>query len=170
MRTTRWDFKIVSPVRIVNRAKETQPFRGVSVITDDTSCKGVQALGSPGSMKKIWGKKKSPLWVFVSPSISQTYNKLRAPFENKMRDIYFNKEVCFVSFIEVRSLSLITFLVGSMRSIQHVVAFVLVINNYHINSLHLFWDTEYMDSFKSLILGYGASSDMKGFFFNLLYQ
>ena len=71
---------------------------------------------------KIWGKKKSPLWVYVSPSIFQTYNKLCAPFENKMREIYFYKEVCFVSFIEVCSLSLIMFLVGSMRSIHLPIA------------------------------------------------
>ena len=45
--------------------------------------------------------------------------KLCAPFENKLREIYFYKEVCFVSFIEVRSLSSIMFLVGSMISIQH---------------------------------------------------
>ena len=54
-----------------------QPIRGVSVISDDMACKGVQSLAPPGSRKKIWGKKKSPLWVYVSPSIPQTYNKLR---------------------------------------------------------------------------------------------
>ena len=37
-----------------------------------------------------------------------------------MRDIYFYKEVCFVSLTEVRSLSLIMFLVGSMGSIQQL--------------------------------------------------
>ena len=49
------------------------------------------------------GQEKIPLWVYVSPSISQTYNKLRAPFENKMREIYFYKKcvsfVCWSSFI-----------------------------------------------------------------------
>ena len=35
-----------------------------------------------------------------------------------MREIYFY-EVCFVSLIEVCSLSLMMFLVGSMKSIQH---------------------------------------------------
>ena len=81
---------------------------------------GGASVGTPCSRKKIWGK-KSPLWVYVSPSISQTYNKLCAPFENKMRAIYFYKEVCFVSLIEVRSLSLITFLVGSIWSIQQCI-------------------------------------------------
>ena len=51
-------------------------------------CKSVQALAPHGSRKKIWGKKESPLWVYVSPSISQTNNKLLAPFENKMRDTF----------------------------------------------------------------------------------
>ena len=64
----------------------------------------VQTSAPPGSRKKIWGKKNSPFWVYVSPSISQTYNKLCAPFENKMKEICFYKEVCFVSLIEVRSL------------------------------------------------------------------
>ena len=38
-------------------------------------------LAPPGTRKKIWGKKKSPLRVYVSPSLSlsQTYNKLCAP-------------------------------------------------------------------------------------------
>ena len=80
---------------------------------------GGASIGTPGSKNKIRGKKKSPLYVYVSPSISQTYNRLCAPFENKMREIYFYKKVYFVSFIEVRSLSLIIFLVRSMRCIQH---------------------------------------------------
>ena len=33
----------------------------VSVVSDDTAYKGVQALAPPGPRKKIWGKKKSPL-------------------------------------------------------------------------------------------------------------
>ena len=61
-----------------------------------TAYKWVQALAPLDSKKNIWGKKKSPLWVYVSLSISQTYNKLCAPFENKMREMYFYKEVCFV--------------------------------------------------------------------------
>ena len=69
-----------------NRAWDTQLIRVVNV-SDDTVCKGVQALACPGSRKKIWGKKTSPLWVYASPSIFQTY-KLCAPFENKMRYIF----------------------------------------------------------------------------------
>ena len=87
---------------------------------------GVQALAPLGSRKKIWDKKKSPFWVYVTPSISQTYNKLCTSFENKMREIYFYKEVCFVSLIEVRSLSLIMFLFGSMRSIQHIYIYIYI--------------------------------------------
>ena len=44
---------------------------------------GVQALAPPGLRMKIWGKKSS-LWLYVSPSISQTYDKRCAPFENEM--------------------------------------------------------------------------------------
>ena len=40
-----------------------------SVDSDDTACKGVQELAPTGSRKKIWAKKKSPLWVYVSLSI-----------------------------------------------------------------------------------------------------
>ena len=79
---------------------------------------GVQALAPPSSRKKIWGKKKSPLRVYVSPSISQTYNSV-LPSRIKWERYIFYKEVCFVSLIEVHSLSLIMFLVGSMRNIQH---------------------------------------------------
>ena len=67
-------------------------------------------LAPPGFRMKIWAKKKSPLYVYVSSSISQTYNKLCAPFENKMREIYFYKEV----------FRWIMFLVDSVRSIQHL--------------------------------------------------
>ena len=97
-------------IRIESRARGTQPIKGVPDVSDDTACKGVQVLALPGSRKKIRGKKKSLLWVYVSPSVTQTFNKLCAPFENKMRDIEFYKEVCFASFIEDRSLSLCSWL------------------------------------------------------------
>ena len=42
--------------------------------------------------KEDMGKKKSPLWVYVSPYLSQTNNKLCAPFENKMRERFFIKK------------------------------------------------------------------------------
>ena len=60
------------PVRIESWARDTQPISGVKVVSDDTACKGVQALATIRSRKKIWDKKNSPLWVYVSPSISQT--------------------------------------------------------------------------------------------------
>ena len=43
------------------------------------------SVGTPWPRKKIWDQ-KSPLWLYVAPSISQTNNKLWAPFENKMRE------------------------------------------------------------------------------------
>ena len=83
--------------RIRSWARDPQPIRGVSDLSDDTACKGVWALAPPGSQKKS-DKKKSPLWVYISPSISQTNNKQWASLENKW-EIYFYKEV-FRSFIE----------------------------------------------------------------------
>ena len=86
----------VSPVRIEGRSRDTQPIRSVRSSLTIRLARGCKHW-HPRSRKKIWGKKKSPLSVYVSPSISQTYNKLRAPFENKMREReIFYKEVCFV--------------------------------------------------------------------------
>ena len=87
-----------------SRTRDTQPIRGVSVVSEDTFCKGGGSIGTPGSRKKIWGKKKSPLWVYVSPSISQTSTNCvplsRIKWE---RDIFY----CFVSLIEFRKSCLV---------------------------------------------------------------
>ena len=83
MRTTLSDLDRVQRIR--SQARDRQPIRGVS---DNTAWKGVQALVPPGSQKKIWDKKKSPFWAYVSPSISQTNNELCVHFENKMTDIF----------------------------------------------------------------------------------
>ena len=40
-------------LRIVSRARDRQLIRGVLDVSDDTACKGVQALAPPGSWKKI---------------------------------------------------------------------------------------------------------------------
>ena len=69
----------------------------------------------------------SPVRVYGSSFISQTYNKLCAPFVNKMRDTYFYKEV-FRLFSEVRSLTLIMFMAGSMKSIQLLSVFVIILS------------------------------------------
>ena len=64
---------------------------------------GGASVGRPtGSRKRILGKRKFPLWVYESPSISQNYNKL----------------CVFRLFLEVPSLSWIMFFVGSMKCIQ----------------------------------------------------
>ena len=78
MRTTRTDLD--RQQRIESQARDRQPIRGVSDVSDHTACKGVQALAPEGARKKILGKKKSPFCVYVSPSITQTNNKLWAPF------------------------------------------------------------------------------------------
>ena len=79
MITTRSDLDRVQ--RIGGQARYTQLIRGVS------ACKGVQALAPPGSQKKVWDKKKSPLSICLSIYLS-TNNKLWASFENKTRDIF----------------------------------------------------------------------------------
>ena len=74
-----------------SRARNTQPIRVVS------ACKVVQALAllAPG---RRYRKKKSSLWLYVSPSISrQTTNC--GPFSRIKWERYFYKEV-FRSFIE----------------------------------------------------------------------
>ena len=76
-----------------SRAWDTQPIRGVS------ACKGVQAL-APLTSGRRYGKKKSSLWVYVSPSISQLTTNC-GPFSRIKWEIYFYKEV-FRSFIEFR--------------------------------------------------------------------
>ena len=82
-----------------SRARNTQPVRGFKPF-DDTACTGVQALAPPGSRKKILDKKKSPLWVYISPSISQLISNGGLLSRIKW-EIYFYKEG-FRSFIEVR--------------------------------------------------------------------
>ena len=71
--------------RIQSRVRDKQQIRGVSDVSDDTASKWMQALALPGSRKKLWDKKKSLLWKYVYLSNN---NKLWAPFENKVRDIY----------------------------------------------------------------------------------
>ena len=86
-----------------SRAWDTPPIRGVY---DELArwCKRWHPL-APGTS---YGKKKSSLWVYFFPSISQTNNS--DPLMKIKWEIYVHKEGCFV-----RLLSLIMFLLGSMR-------------------------------------------------------
>ena len=78
--------------RIRSHARDTQPIRGLG-LSVDMACKELQALVPPGSRKKVWDK-KSPLWVYVSPSISElTTND--EPLLRIKWEIYFKKK-CFV--------------------------------------------------------------------------
>ena len=78
-----------------SRARDTQPIRGVS---DELArgCKRWHPL-APG---RRYGKKKSSLWVYVSPAISQLTTNSGAFLRIKW-EIYFYKEV-LRSFIEFR--------------------------------------------------------------------
>ena len=82
-----------------SRARDTQPTRGVS----DKLARGCKCW-HPLAPGRRYGKKSS-LWVYVSLPISHTTNI--NPFENKVREICFCKEVC--SFVQVCKLCLIMF-------------------------------------------------------------
>ena len=84
--------------RISSRARDMQPIWGVSDLSDNMACKEVQALALHGSRKKIWDKKKSPLWN-VSLHISLKLTKNCESFLRIKWELYFYKEV-FHSFIE----------------------------------------------------------------------
>ena len=90
MRTTRWD---------LDRGRELESSEGHAVDQRRLwrACKGVQALTSPGSRKKIWEEVLS-LSICLSIYLS-TNNKLWALFENK-RDIFFIKK-CFVRSLKL---------------------------------------------------------------------
>ena len=62
-------------------------------------CVWVQVLAPTGLKKKMRDNKKTPFWVYVSPSISQTNNKLWALFENKRKDIFLQRIVSFDHWI-----------------------------------------------------------------------
>ena len=66
----------------------------------------LQALSPLGSRKNIWDNKKSPIWVYVSPSISQLTTNC-GPLSRIELEIYLYKEV-FRSFIKFRISWLIT--------------------------------------------------------------
>ena len=73
-----------------SQALDTKPIRGVS---DELAreCKRWHPL-APG---RRCGKKKSSLWVYVSPSISQITSN-SGPLMRIKWEIYFHQEVCFV--------------------------------------------------------------------------
>ena len=93
MRTTWSDLDRVQ--RIESRARDTQPIRGVRSSLTIWLARGCKRW-HPLALVRRYGTGRSSLSEYVSPSISQIYNKLGGPFENKMSDTFFYKEVCFV--------------------------------------------------------------------------
>ena len=83
----------------LSRARDTLPSRGFEP-SDDTACKGVQAVAPSGSRKKGWDKKKSPLGVYVSPSISQLTTNSEILMRRKW-EICFHSEVCFIRSLKL---------------------------------------------------------------------
>ena len=96
MKAKRLDFDRLQ--RIKRQARDKQPIRGVRPSLTIQLARGCK-LWQPFGSRKIWDKKKSPLSVYVSPSIFKTNNKLGAPLENKMRDTFSSRSVSFVHFV-----------------------------------------------------------------------
>ena len=65
-----------------SRVRDTQPIRGVS----DELARGCKRW-QPLAPRRRSRKKKSSLWVYVTPSLSQLTTNDGLLFENKMRDI-----------------------------------------------------------------------------------
>ena len=107
-----------SPVRIESRIRETQPIRGVLSSLTIRLERGCKRLHSRAPRRR-YGARRGYLSKYMSLHLSLKLTANCVPLSRIKWEIYFYKEVCFVSFTEVRSLSLIMFLVGSMRSIQH---------------------------------------------------
>ena len=89
MRTTWIDLDRVQSIE--SRARDTQPIRELVSSLTIRLARGCKHW-TPWLQEEDMGQEE----VYVSPSISLTYNKVCSPFENKIREIYFNKEVCFV--------------------------------------------------------------------------
>ena len=112
MRTMRADSDRVS--RIEGRARDTQTIRGIS---GDTACKGVQAL-APLAPGRKYGTRRSLLSEYMSLHLFLKLTTNCGPlFENKMREIYFYKEKCFVSFIEFRKTCMRVYNISSILNL-----------------------------------------------------
>ena len=107
-------------------------------------CKGLQALAPPGSWKKVWDKKRSPLWVYVTPSISEITTNC-GPFWRIKAEIYFDKEV-FRLFIEFRKSwvynTFYSYFKFNVRSYLHILVKFLK---------WLFFDIRYYNEYEKLL-------------------
>ena len=109
----------ISPVRIESRARVTQPIRGVRsslMIRLARECK----RWHPWLQEEDMEKEEAPsLSICLSISLSLTLTTNCVPLSRikweRERERDFYKEVSFISLIEVRLLSLIMFLVESIK-------------------------------------------------------
>ena len=119
------------PVRIEGRARDTRPISGVwSFLTIRRLARGCKRW-HPLTTGRRYRARRSPLSESFSIYLSNLQQTL-CPFRNKMRERYFHTK-CFVSLIEVRSLSLIMFLVESIKDYT-----TSVLRWHH---LHIKWQT-----------------------------
>ena len=81
---------------------------------------GGQVL-APMAPERRYGARRSPLSEYMSLRLSHKLTTNCVPLSRIKWEIYLYKEMCFVSLIDVRSLSLIKFLVGNDATIQHLV-------------------------------------------------
>ena len=86
MRTTQSDLDRVQ--RIGSRARDRQPIRGVSDVSDDTACKGVQAL-APLAPGRRHGTRRSPLSEYMSLHLSLKLTTNCVPLSRIKWEIYF---------------------------------------------------------------------------------
>ena len=82
--------------RIESQARDMQPIRGLGHLWRY----GLQEGANIGSWKKLWDK-KSLLWVYFSPSISQTNNS--GLLSRIKWEIYFYNEKCLVHSLSLCS-------------------------------------------------------------------
>ena len=86
MRITRSDLDRVQ--RIGSRVRDRQPIRDISDVSDDTACKGVQAL-APQAPGRRFGTKRSPLSEYMSLHLSLKLTTNCGLLSRIKWDIYF---------------------------------------------------------------------------------
>ena len=108
--------------RIKSRARDTQPIRGVRSSLTIRLARGYKRW-HPLATGRRYGARRSPLPKYMSLHLSLKLTTKCVPFLRiKWQRYIFYKEVCFSSFNEDCSLSLIVFLFGSIWDYTTVVS------------------------------------------------
>ena len=119
-------FRFRQSVQSESRVKsgDTVPIRGVRSPLTTRLARGCKRWHPPAVGRRYGAR--SPPYEYRSLQLSLKLTTNSVPLSRIKWEIYFYKEVYFVSLIEVPSLSLIMFLVGSTRSIQHLYRFSIL--------------------------------------------